>query len=316
MAGVNGLIRYHAYGMDILSEIIIPEFEFSNLNEPVTAQPTDNSKPPDVTIRLASGETESELPGVEMREFILDHARAVLPIEDVGVFVVSNGREIRVKPAAGVATRLLQSILAGNGMAALLYQRGYLVIHASTVRFGSRGVAFAGAPGSGKSSIALSLYSRGHGIVSDDVSAVDTQNTLPVVLPGFPQLKVSEDAALSLGYELQSLISLGEQEEKRGLRCERAFLPEPVSLNCIYILSNQGASGVERLASQEALVELVRHSLPTRIAQPAEPGHFLQCVEVVRQVPIYRLPNVPSIRDLTDLAVMIERHQAEIVDSI
>jgi hypothetical protein len=313
MLGVNGLIRYHAYGMDILSEIIVPEFEFSNPNEPVTAQPTDNSKPPDVVIRLASAETESGLLGVESLEFVLDHARAILPIEDVGVYVVSNGREIQVQPAAGAVTRVLQNILAGNGMAALLYQRGYLVIHASTVRMGARGVAFAGAPGSGKSSIALSLYSRGYGIVSDDVSAVDIRNSLPVVLPGFPQLKVSPNAVLSLGYDPQLLIRLYEQEEKQGLRCERGFLPAPVPLNCIYILSSQGTSGVERLSSQEALVELVRHSLPTRIAQPAEPSHFLQCVEVVRQVPIYRLPNVPSIRDLTELAVMIERHQAEIV---
>jgi hypothetical protein len=313
MLGGNGLIRYHAYGLNILSEILVPEFEFANYTGPKTVQHSEKSEASEVIIRLISQVAESGFMGDEPQEFVFDHAQAVFPIDDVGIFRVRNGKEIVVQPAPGADPRQLRTILIGNVMAALLYQRGYLILHASTVQIGTHGLAFVGAPGSGKSSISLSLYTRGHRVVSDDVSAVDTRSDHPVVLPGYPQLKVSANAALSLGYDAQTLIPLHEQEEKRGLRCERGFLTEPVQLDCIYILSNQGASGVERLSSQDALVELVRHSLPTRIPQSAEASDFLQCVAVVRQVPIYRLPNVPSLRDLTELAVMVERHQAEIV---
>ena len=307
------MIRYHAYGLDILSDMIIPEFEFTGPSALKPAQPSEESDTQDVVVRLGAQTKEPESPATEMRDFVFDHTHAVFSIDDVGIFTVNKGQEIDIRPAPGADPRHVRSILIGNVMAAVLYQRGYLVLHASTVQIGRRGVAIVGAPGSGKSSLCLSLYSRGFRVVSDDVSAIDTQGDRPVVMPGYPQLKVSANAALSLGFESRMLIPLHEQEEKRGLRCERGYLPEPVSLDCIYILTSQGAPGVERLSSQEALVELVRHSLPTRIPQTAEASDFLQCVSVVRRVPIYRLLNVPSSSDLIDLAVIIERHQAEVL---
>ncbi|HXH12483.1 MAG TPA: serine kinase [Alphaproteobacteria bacterium] len=231
-----------------------------------------------------------------------------MPCKDVGVFVVRGGREIHVMPAPGADDDLIRLYIVGTIMAALLYQRGFFVLHASAVEVDGGVIAFLGASGWGKSSIAAALYARGHSIVADDVTAVDLNSAAASVIPALPQLKLSREVASTLGYDGESLYRLHPLEEKRGFRITHGFAQSPLPLKGLYVLAKDTAHAIEPIRPSEAMVELVRHSYPTRLLQPGGPSHFRQCARLVKDIPIYRLKRSSSIAALPDLAQLVEGH--------
>ncbi|TGV75989.1 serine kinase, partial [Mesorhizobium sp. M2D.F.Ca.ET.145.01.1.1] len=87
-------------------------------------------------------------------------------------------------------------------LARLLHQRGLLVLHASAIAVTGRGAIFMGDKGAGKSTTASALIRAGHDLLTDDVVALDLANpNQPMIVPGFPQIKLAADAAaaISLG---------------------------------------------------------------------------------------------------------------------
>ncbi len=144
---------YTAYGLGIHSALPLPEL--------VAAQSAC-----DVVVRLAA---EDYVPlGIRADTWCvhITPEDAWLAFDRVGMFRVRNGRAILVTPANGVDERLLQLNLVGLVLAVLLYQRGLLVLHASAVRVGRYAVAFMAESGQGKSSTALALHTRGHGMIA------------------------------------------------------------------------------------------------------------------------------------------------------
>ena len=143
----------------------------------------------------------------------------------VGAFLVRGGKEIIVDAISGVEESLIRLPLLGMVLAAVLQQRGLLVLHASAVAFNGDAVAFLGGSGWGKSTLAATLYARGHPLVADDLVAVDVGGREnPIVLPGFPQLKLlPEAAAASLGDDAELLPRLASGFDKRSHRAANEF---------------------------------------------------------------------------------------------
>ncbi len=227
--------------------------------------------------------------------------------EDVGSFLVRGGREIIVEPAAGVEESVLRLFILGPALAVLLHQRGRLVLHGSAVAVDGRAVVFLGGPGWGKSTLEAALYARGHGILADDVTAVDADAGSPMVFPGFPQLKLWPEAAAALGDGPETLARIHPMLEKRARPAGRGFPEAPLPLKRVYVLARGPAHEIEPLRPQEALVELVRHSYCARLLQALDARrHFLHCASLANRVPICRLKGERSLSVLPDLAQLVE----------
>lgn len=289
------MFTYLAYGLGIHSEMVLPEFTPAEVNR-------------DVVVRLRRGDNRPPNTNDRHSFIDLDVREAKLHIEHIGDFLVKAGREIVVIPKPGADHRLMRLYIVGTVMAILLYQRGFMVLHASAVQINKRALVLLGASGSGKSSLAAALYSRGHDLIADDVSGVRIRRNSSLVVPGYPQLKLSSEAAVSLGLSSQDLFSLHETEEKLGLRIERGFSTQPATLSAIYLLSDEDAHKIKKLNPQEAVIELVRHSLPTRFSRPGDQAHFLKCLNIVTNTPFFRLSMPSSIRWLPELARRLEEH--------
>ena len=67
------------------------------------------------------------------------------------------------------------------------------------------GVAFLGASGWGKSTLAAQLYACGHEFVADDVLAVRLAESRPAVVSGIPHLKLWPEAAITMGEAVHNL---------------------------------------------------------------------------------------------------------------
>jgi DNA-binding PadR family transcriptional regulator len=287
---------YRAYGLRIVSEIFIPEF------------PEYSFESPDLAIHsVALDEAAVNFPQ-ETPYYLAQEGNTFIKIPSIGIFSVCQGNEIRVGLVDGEMQDRLHLYLSGNIFGFLLHQRGYLVLHASAACVAGQAAAFLGTPGAGKSSMVAALHQIGHTILVDDVTAVDLRSDPASVIPGFPQIKLDIEAAQSLRIDPQSLIYLDKDEQKRGFRFAERFLDSEQPLSKIYILTDEGDQTFQRIPSQEAILELIRNSYPTRFAQAGGAGHFLQCAELVKRVPIYRLKRPSTLRDLPDFAVLLADH--------
>lgn len=290
--------KYSTFGLIIHSEADLP------LPELVSGEGGT-----DVVVRLGSVDrsaTEATASGCRVR---VTSEEVCLLWQEVGAFQVRGGREIIVDPAPDVEDGLLRLFILGPVLAVLLHQRGLLVLHASAVTMDGNAVVFMGGPGWGKSTLAAALYARGHGVVADDVTAVQLKGENLAVLPGFPQLKLWPDAVASLGNGFEKLPQLHSQVEKRALAVDRDFPQTPLPIKCIYVLEEGNRHEMEHLQPQEAFIELVRHSYGARVLQTVRASsHFLQCANLAGRVPVCRLKTHRSLRALPDLARFVEEN--------
>ena len=284
-----------AYGVNIQSALPLPELP-------------EGDPPGDIQVRL---ERLPPPPAQDLTDgcyFRVVPGWAYLYWDYLGAIVVGGGREIVVDPVPGAAAAVLRQAILGPGLALLLHQRGRLALHASGVALAGGAAAFLGHSGGGKSTTAAVLYARGHGLVADDVLALDFDPSgRPLVLPGFPHLRLSPEAADFLGKGPDFLATSVYPGEERGYRADRGFPQGPLPLRRIYVLAPGETPAIEALPPQEALIELVRHSYRISLVHPISGSvNFRQCARLVNGVPLRRLRAPRSLDVLPQLAGLVE----------
>ena len=75
-------------------------------------------------------------------------------------------------------------LVGGTLLAFVLTMRGEAVLHASAVQVGDAALAFVGASGMGKSTMATLLCADGARLVTDDVLRLDTTSSATDLRPG------------------------------------------------------------------------------------------------------------------------------------
>lgn len=288
---------YQAYGLTISSQIPLPE---------LIAAP---AAPADITIRLGTIARPPELAHSIERCLWATADESCLFWADAGTILVLGGNELILEPLPHVDEQVLRIYLLGPALGVLLHQRGLLVLHASIVGIGDRAVAFVGESGWGKSTTAAALHRRGHTIVADDVAALQLRaGAQPLAFPAIPRLKLDAEPAGALGYPSQSLARFDAEDLRLAYRVDERFSQAARQLSRIYVLAEGPEVALEPCRSQEAFIELVRHSYALRVVGDAgaTAGHFRLCAQLAAQVPIFRLrrpyslPALPGIVDLVE----------------
>jgi hypothetical protein len=226
----------------------------------------------------------------------------------VGTFLARQGREIIVDALPDVEERVIRSYIVKAALAAVLLQRGKLILHASGVAIGGAAVAFLGASGMGKSTTSAALHARGHPLIADDLLGVDLRGAgAPMALPGFPQVLLLPESASALGRDPGLLPRVSPASPKFMLDAPQGFSHQPVPLRRIYTLAFADRDEIEPLGGREAVATLVAHTFGiTAFGQGAKPAHFLLCTEMVKQVPVRRLTRTRQLERLSELAQRVE----------
>lgn len=112
-------------------------------------------------------------------------------------YLVRNGNEILIDPYPGVPEVSLRGVLLSSAFAALLWQRGFLVLHGGGVAVAGEGMVLLGNSGVGKSTLVSFLQDHGACVLSDELCAVkaDAFGTMQV-WPVNPVVALCEDAYL------------------------------------------------------------------------------------------------------------------------
>jgi hypothetical protein len=147
-------------------------------------------------------------------------------------------------------------------------------------------------------------------MLADDVTTIHMDSASPMVLPAFPQFKLWPDAVAALGKSPETLPTLHPDLDKRAYRVASGFARDPLPLKSIYVLAAGQNLEIESLGSQEALIELIRHSYAARFGRKLLQGkeiatHFNQCARLVRHRRLYRFRRPAALSLLHEQANML-----------
>ena len=294
---------FTCYGLTIDSKLALPEL--------LESDPSMEGQPPDVTIRLG-GVDQNGLPGgKQLGPFLWVTEESLwLQVPEVARFLVSNGNSITIDPAPGIDEDSLRVFLLGSALGALLFQRGYLVLHGNAVRIGDQCLVCVGHSGAGKSTLAAGFLQRGYEILADDVIPVDEHGR---ALPGFPRIKLWQDTADRLGIETGGLRRIRPEMEKFNYPLHDRFTDQPLPIRWVYILGSHHQSEIrfEKIRGLERFTPLRNNTYRVRFMEgmPLKTQHLQRCGQLAGRIHLTRVTRPDHGFELDNL---IERILADI----
>ena len=260
---------YSAFSLRISSDIPLPELCFAPQYDA------------DVDIRLADS--------------IADFPEHALQFEigQVGNFCIAEGKQIWVCPKPGACADLIRLFILGSSMGAILHQRGKLVLHGNAIAIGESCIAFVGASGNGKSTLAGAFSRLGYPVLTDDVCAVSFENGLPFVSPGYPQIKLWRDSAEELHHSPSLLQPIYNREDKYMVPLHDGFVQHSLPLKRMYVLEpwDFGEVDIIPLTGIDKFRAIFDNTYRQHFVNQAQ-GHFnyfRACQDLANQIPVYRL---------------------------
>lgn len=291
----QGTYHYSVYGLTVASCLPLPEL-------------SAGTGTPDVTVRY--GSVPEALDGAEVVGGFYQASPGLflLHVEDVARYLISEGNLVVIQRAQGAGDEEVGLFLLGCAFAPILQQRGLLPLHCSAVEIDGSCIAFAGHSGSGKSTLAGAFLKNGYRILTDDIGVVTIGSEgIPILYPGYPQLKLWADTLTKLGEDEKSLtrIALGIEKFRRPMR--DAFCGHALPLNRLYLLSVSPVPAITLtpLTGAAKVAALITHTYHAGFLQGLgkRPDHFKQCNAVALGLPVIQVvrPKEPFLlRELVD----------------
>lgn len=299
------MIRYRLFGLLIDSAIALPELAVA-----------DGCGTADVVIRLG-GRQQGTVEGLEAAG---DGLRLTIP--EIADYELRGGSEIVVHPHEGVPERNLRLYLLGSAMGVLIHQRGLLPLHANAVEIGGRAIAFMGASGEGKSTLAAWLHDRGHRVIADDVCALDCRGEgAPQVHAGIPRLRLWRDALEASGRNPGAfeLSYRGDPAyEKYDVPLASPAPQQPLPLAAVYLLESGGEARVSPLSGVAAAEAVFAHTYRGAYLgmTPNAPAHWQASLNLIRRVPVFRAERRWSTADFPEDAAMLLAHARRVAADV
>ncbi|MBI4869773.1 MAG: hypothetical protein HY816_22770 [Candidatus Wallbacteria bacterium] len=260
---------------------------------------------PDVEVTLGVVPERLDSPVDWGRSWQVEPDRYLMrPHWGAGHFLLQRGESITVQAKDGADEELLRFQFLGTVLAALLRQRGLLVMHGMSVETPDGAVTVAGDSGAGKSTALLTLLARGCRMLSDDLSALRLESGGEVsVLPGVPRIHLPRDSADKLNRRVEGLPTHPVRPFKSVLPASHAAAREPALLRKIYVLEPWDGDELRVTALQggSKLLALKSHcSKPANMLDAS--GLFGALSDLASRVPVYRVQRPRDLWTCDELA--------------
>lgn len=300
------LYHYRLSGLRVSSEIALPAR--------MEADPTGDGSV-DVAIHVGQVPARLDHPTRRGPTWIANDRAFLLDLPDIGRFLCEDGRRVTICPAPVTSLDDILVFVTGTALAAILYQRNGLLLHASAVVRAGRAFLFCGQSGAGKSTLAAALSQTGCDILADDVCAVEEGGDRPPMIH-------SDGRALRLYVDSIDQVGLSDAVGARvRARLEKFHVvpptpdnaPEAVPLAAVYMLADANATfppGIDRLPTLEAAQSLLHHTYRRQLAQ-AYCGHgmlALRTAALLSRIPVFSLRRPRELARLQETVTQLRSH--------
>ncbi|MBS0472229.1 MAG: hypothetical protein JSR60_14250 [Proteobacteria bacterium] len=241
--------------------------------------------------------------------------RLLLEIPGLCRVMISSGREVSCVSADGEALRHLPAFMSSTILAALLRQRGRLVLRASAIASGGKAILFCGASGSGKSTLAAALAAHGLRVLGDDICVLDGDRPSELEVHGDgSRPRLWRDALLGLGVASRQGPPLRPGLEKFHTTIGDGVPASPLPLGAIYLLRRPGAATAPDIVAA-APIEAVRAavagaylpSLPV-----ADSSDLRVAAALASHGDVYHLGHTHEFSSLTQAIAQLSAHWSTI----
>ena len=208
-----------------------------------------------------------------------------------GRFLAEDGTRVTLERNPAARDEMLRFYFLDAVLAAILRQRGLLVLHANAAVTPTGAIAVSGESGAGKSTTLAALLQHDCAMLSDDITALRLGDAGRVqVLPGAPQLHLCEDSAAGLGRDITGLPRYQWRRMKAAIPTLSAMAARPAPLRALYLLQTHAGddlcvhtlAGAEKFAAVQACVY-------GPVLPQEHPGQFPLLAAVADQVAVVRI---------------------------
>lgn len=290
--------NYTAFGLQISSEPELPGLLAGNGSM-------------DVTIRF--GKVPEHLPGPIKGKGVayeLNTDSFLLKVPGIARFLVNNGSEIVIDKQQGADDHDIALFTINTPIGALLYQRGYLPLHASAIAVNGGCAIFTGISGAGKSTIFASFHEHGYHALADEVCAISlSDNGIPYVQPGVGYTYLWRDVLDFMGKDVSTLIHRNNNPEKFKLCIDERFCQEALPLKRIYVLTTKNTPGIEmeEIIGKEKFLPIKQNSyrprIGTEISNPAV--SFMMHTSICKHAIVKRVSRPRDVVNIDQLRELI-----------
>lgn len=296
--------NYHAFGLNIQSEIELPELLTAKNNY------TD--------IQIRFGKVPNKLEQCETTGFCFQIGRSafLLKKENTANYIALDGKQVIIEKKGHALNEDIRLFLLTTVFGALFQQRDLLPLHASAVRSGDKCILFCGASGSGKSTLIRALMKKGYDLISDDVCVISENGQgHPIVHPGYPMLKLWKDALSKLDEDAASLTRVRQVVHKYFVPAQNQYHEHPLKIKNIYILRpwNQKEIQVSRINGGRKfnLLKKMTYRLKFSKALGKEGDQFKLLGLIGNRVPLAEIKRPQKPFMLDELVTLIEKNSKE-----
>lgn len=271
------IYKYCVYGLNIESEICIPEFlnrEFNKSDDIISIK--YDVIPEEVKRNIELG-----------RHIDVTKKEVWMFIENVATFYITDGNEIRVEPSINADSKSINIYLMCSCLGFIMLQREKVALHGGAVVIHNNGVIITGDRGAGKSTLTTSLRQKGYKFITDDVSAIHI-NKIPYIEYGFPYQKLCEDSMLKLKCKMSEDTSFKSGEKiKFMVPAYEQFTINKTVLTNIFEIKVGDVSEVliEELCGEKKLKRIsnnIYRGEYIRNMENVSPRYFKQCIEIAK----------------------------------
>lgn len=216
--------------------------------------------------------------------------------ENIGLFKSSGGNLIEIDTFAGFDERLLKETLINFPTALCMGQRGYFVIHGSSICLKDNVFVFSGPSHSGKSTLAAYFFFKDHDVFSEDISVIDVNNNN--LLPSNRYIKLSPAAANVSNFQYVDNLEIKARERNGYPLPHKKLIPKPVKN--IFFLKWSNLNKINKMSNEEALQNLLKFSFISNETEDSK-----KILALLANANFFRLSLKKDLENLNDVYKMI-----------
>lgn len=299
---MTGNFWHRAFGLLIHSELELPEC--------APAEPGQA----DVTIRfapLARARREQDAPHMATLEGMhVTENGVLLRANDVGDFLILEGREILITPDPGAETGALRLYAFGSALGILFHQRGQIVLHGAAVAAPPGVAVFVGESGAGKSTLAAGLATSGFAVLCDDTLPLTHKDSRFVAWPGAMSFKMREDSLTGVGQSPEPGTRITSRHEKHFFRNPATAADLPHTIAEVFVLEHGADFRIDPLEPIHAMNALTEHTyrqeIPALMGRQAQ--QFQQMAALCECISVYRFQRPRDLARMTEAVEVLRTH--------